>query len=452
MRFRIAAHAALVICGFAFRATAQTIETPVAFDSAQRVMAVTPELAERLSLAPPVWPVAGAYRDARLYRIAPDGGFVLVVSRADGAFERFMLREDQVVALRTAVDAAVAVAGRPVGELAAVPSEPAGNGFARHLTVLSGVVYGPLTASLASDPSGAGALYLLVTGGTFFVSYSAAQSGHITKAQSNLAANLGIATGLAGWGAGYAAVGNSDKGVRALALGSAFAGTIAGASLGRTLTDAEAQGAIAGIEAVAAASWAVSGAAGADRRTTVGVIAASELVGFPLGIAYPRHAAYRVTAGDVNALQTAALVGTLYGAAALGRSGASEREVGIALGSAYVGGALLGDLTIVRPFELTTSEANIGTVGAIAGALMGLAVPVLARSDNNAFVFGAAAAGATLGLAEALAIAKPQRAGSRTASSVGGRRSRLQIRPMMPPLGALLTRRPGAYPIVGVTF
>ena len=452
MRFRIIALAVLLFCETAHRAAAQSVETPVAFDSAQRVMIVTPALAQRLSLAPPVWPVGGDYREARLYRIEPTGGFVLVASRANGAFERFLLREDQVVALHTAIDAAVAIAGRPVGELAPGPSEPAGNGFARHLTVLSALVYGPLTASLADGPSGGGALYLLVTGGTFFVSYSAAQSGHITKAQSNLAANLGIATGLAGLGAGYAAVGDADKGVRALALGSALVGTIAGASLGRTMTDAEAQGAIAGIETVAAASWALSSAVGRDPRATAGVVAASELVGFPLGVAYPRHAAYRVTAGDVNALQTAGLVGALYGAAALGKSGASEREVGIALGSAYVGGVLLGDLAIVRPLELTTSEANIGTVGAIAGGLMGLAVPVLASSDNNSFIFGAAAVGATLGFSAALSIANPQRAGSPVTRTDSGRQSRLQIRPMLPAIGALAQRRPGVYPILQVTF
>ena len=453
MRFRVSAVAALcVLCAFAHGARAQTVETPVAFDSARRVMAVTPALAERLRLASPLWPVSGEYRDAKLYRIEPPGGFVLVASRAEGVFERFPLTEDQVAALRAAVDEAMAAAGRPVTELSALPSEPAGNGFARHLTVLSALLYGPLSASLASGPSGGGALYLLVTGGTFFVSYSAAQSGHITKAQSDLAANLGVATGLAGWGAGYAAVGNSDKGVRAVALGSALVGTIGGAALGRTMTDAEAQGATAGIETVAASAWALSSAAGTDRRATAGVVAASELVGFPLGVSYPRHAGYRVTAGDVNALQTAGLVGALYGGAALGKSDASERALGIALGSAYVGGVLIGDLAIVRPLDLTTSEANIGTVGAIAGGLMGLAVPVLAKSGDNAFVFGSAAVGATLGFSAALGIAKPQRAGMPGTRTDGARQSRLQIRPTVSALGGFLRRRPGPYPVVRVTF
>ena len=453
MRLSGFASAALALATFAHRMSAQTMETPVAFDSAQRLMAITPALAERLSLTQPAWPVAGEYRDARLYRIDPSGGFVLVASRAGGAYERFALRDDQVAALRAAIDAAVAIAGRPVGEVAGAASEPAGNAFAQHLTLLSGLVYAPVAASLATSPSGAGALYLAVTGGTFFISYSAAQSHRITRAQSALAVNLGVATGLAGWGVGYAAAGNSDKGVRAVALGSALVGTIAGTSLGRTMTDAEAQAAMAGMETVAAATWAMSSAADADTRTMAGVAAASEVIGFPLGVSYPRHAGYRVTSGDVNALQTAGLVGALYGAATI-KSDPSVRAVGLALGTTYVAGVLLGDLAVVRPFDLTTSEANIGTIGAIAGGLIGLAVPVLAESDNNATIFGATAIGATLGFSAALAIANPMRAQAASArgAGAGGQQSRLQFRVTTPWLGGLLQRRPGAYPFVRVTF
>ena len=44
------------------RATAQTVEEPVPFDSAARVIAITPTLAERLQLRAPGWPVSGDYR------------------------------------------------------------------------------------------------------------------------------------------------------------------------------------------------------------------------------------------------------------------------------------------------------------------------------------------------------------------------------------------------------
>ena len=454
MRLLVVASAVLALSAAVRRAGAQTVETPIAFDSAQRVTAVTPALAERLHLAQPVWPVLGEYREARLYRVSPAGGFVLVAARAGGTFERFALQADQVTALRAAIDAAMTATGRPSGDLVPDISEPAGNGFARHLTVLSALAYGPLAASLASDPKAGGALYLLTTGGAFFISYDAAQSGHITRAQSDLATNLGLATGLAGWGIGFAAAGNSDKGVRGAALASALVGTIAGASLGRTMTDAEAHGAIVGIESAAAATWALASAAGASDRATAGIVAGSELIGFPLGVAYPRHASYHVTAGDLNGLQTAGLVGVLYGAALGGRSGASSRQLGIALGSSYVAGALVGDLAIARPLDLSTSEANIGTVGALAGSLIGLAVPVLAGSRDNAFVFGAAAVGATLGLSAALAIAKPSRGrlsdGRRAESRT--KDSRLRIDATPPALLGILRHRPGAYPLVRLAF
>ena len=454
MRLLVAASAMLALSAVVPRAGAQTVETPIAFDSAQRVTAVTPALAERLRLATPVWPVVGEYREARLYRTSPDGGFVLVAARAGGAFERFGLLPDRVSALRAAIDAAVIATGHPGGDLVADISEPAGNGFARHLTVLSALAYGPLAASLADDPKAAGALYLVTTGGTFFIAYDAAQSGHITRAQSDLASNLGLAAGLGGWGLGFAAAGNSDKGVRGAALGSALVGTIAGASLGRTMTDAEAHGATVGIETAAAATWALASAAGASDRTTAGIVAGSEFVGFPLGVAYPRRASYRVTAGDLNAVQTAGLVGVLYGAAIGGRSGAGSRQLGIALGSSYVAGALVGDLAIAQPFDLSTSEANIGTVGALAGSLIGLAIPVLAESDDNGFIFGAAAVGATLGLSAALAIANPSRGrSSRLGRAVNlGRERGVHVTLATPAILGMMWHRPGAYSLVRLSF
>jgi hypothetical protein len=189
------------------------------------------------------------------------------------------------------------------------------------------------------------------------------------------------------------------------------------------MTDAEAHGAIVGIETAAAATWAVASAAGASDRASAGIVAGSELIGFPLG-------------------------------AIGGRSGASSRQLGIALGSGYVAGALVGDLAIARPLDLTTAEANIGTVGALAGSLIGLAAPVLAGSDDNAFVFGAAAVGATLGFSTALAIANPPRARSSERSRAGnpGRESRLRITTATPAVLGMLWRRPGAYSLVRVSF
>lgn len=436
-------------------AFAQTIETPAPFDSAARLFVVTPGVATRLGLSAPAWPVTGQYVDARLYSVSPGSGFVLVARSQSGVFQRFNMSEADRAALRATIDAAVVASGRPGSDVGTDVSEPAGNGFARHLTVLGALAYGPLAASLGNDASTGGAAYLAVTGLTFFISYNAGQSGRITRAQSDLASNLGLAAGAAGGLVAYAATGNGDKGVRAIALGSGIAGTIAGASLGRPLTDAEAHAAVTGIEATAAAGWAISSAAGASWRGIAAAVAGSEALGYVVGVRYPRSASFKVTAGDMNAVQTAGLVGALYGGAALAAiDHPGPREIGLAMGSSYLGGIIVGNYAIARREDLSTSEANIATVGALAGGLIGLAIPVLTQSSDASLALGAAGFGATLGMAATLGITKSNRA---DAVRLGNLRKRSAPAwhitvPSASALAGLATRAPGRYPLLRVTF
>ncbi|HEY9226724.1 MAG TPA: hypothetical protein VIP11_08770, partial [Gemmatimonadaceae bacterium] len=143
---------AALVALFSSTARAQTVETPIPFDSAQRVLAVTPAMAERLGLRVPVWPVTGVFSEVRLYSVAPGDGFTLVVHRASGVFERFSLSGADRSALGGAIDSAMSAVGRPSMDAGSnVVSEPAGNAFARRLTLLSAVAYAPLAASLAED-------------------------------------------------------------------------------------------------------------------------------------------------------------------------------------------------------------------------------------------------------------------------------------------------------------
>jgi len=401
-------------------AAAQVIETPIAFDSAQRVLAVTPAVAERFQLArSPAWPVSGDYREARLYSVEPGGGFVLVVHRLTGALERHSLATEARAALRDAVDAGSASVGRPTADVAAdVVSEPAGSAFARHQTLLGAVAYGPLAASLADGGNGATSLYLLVTGASFFISYSAAQSNSFTRAQNDLAGSLGLASGGIATLLGYAATGDADKGIRGIALGSALVGTIAGVELGRTLSDAEAHGATLGMLAAGATALSVTTMTGASDRASAAAVAVVGALGYPIGVRYPRRASYTVTAGDVEATSTAGLVGALVGASILGGiDSPTGPQIAAYLSTGYLGGLLAGDVLLARPFNLTQSQANIVNIGAFAGALVGVAVPVLAQSDNQVFLFGAAATGAAIGMAGLASSfpsrdAVPQRTGS----------------------------------------
>jgi hypothetical protein len=430
------------------RAGAQATETPVPFDSAHRVLVITPALAERLHLADPTWPVRDEYRDVHLYS-SSQGGFVLVALLPTGSLRRYELTEAQRVALGAAIDAAMATSGRPIGQIGAEPSEPAGNGYARKMTVLTALGYAPLAASLSEDGTVAGVTYVLTTGAGFFISYGAAQSGQITRAQGDLSANLGVAAGAAGLGVGYAATGNGDRGVRAIALGSGLVGTIAGIGLGHHLTDAEVHSATLGIEGTAAAAWSIAAAAGAQGRGMAAIVAASEPLGCVVGLQYPRMASYSVTAGDVNAMQTAGLIGGLVGGALIG-SHPSPRLTGVALGTGYVAGLLVGDGAIARPFDLTTTDANLITIGAVAGGVMGLAIPLLAQTGNGSVVSGSAAAGATLGMSLVFGATNFRRAGE-IVPAPDRPPSRLSIGPGLGALG-LAVRAPGRYPVIRFTF
>ena len=97
------------------RAGAQTTETPVPFDSAHRVLVITPALAERLRLADPAWPVRDEYRDVHLYA-SSQGGFVLVALLPTGSLKRYELSEAQRLTLGAAIDAAMTTSGRPIGQ------------------------------------------------------------------------------------------------------------------------------------------------------------------------------------------------------------------------------------------------------------------------------------------------------------------------------------------------
>jgi hypothetical protein len=446
---RVVAVAALLTL-FAVHAGAQTTETPVPFDSAQRVLAVTPGLADRLGLRAPVWPVSGEFREARLYSVAPGGGFTLVVQRPTGAFERFTLDLTQRSALAEAVDAGMIAAGRLSTESAADKvSEPAGNAFARHLTIFSALFYGPLAASLADDGSAAGALYLVTTGVTYFLSYGSAQSNPFTRAQSDLAANLGLASMIGAGLAGYSVTGEAERGVRALALGGAVVGTMTGIGLGKRLSDAEAHSTIMGVELVAATGLAITGFAVADPRAAAISAVVGGAAGLPLGMAYPRHASYTLTAGDVDVIGTTGWIGMAWAGATLGDD-PSDARMQSTLGVGYLAGAFVGERLLARTLNISQSQANVVKLGAIAGGLVGLALPVLGGNDSPSLILGAVAAGGTLAVA-GLTGSFPASTRART-SRLGSTLGHLQMSFSPEAAFGIVRRTPGRHSILRLTF
>ncbi len=120
--------------------------------------------------------------------------------------------------------------------------------------------------------------------------------------------------------------------------------------------------------------------------------------GYSIGVHYPRRASYTVTAGDIEATSTAGLVGALAGGAFVaGLDRPSPAQYAGFLGGGYLAGLALGDLSIARRFDLTQAQANVMNVGAVAGALLGLAVPVLMDGEDNATPYAVAAGGAVSG-------------------------------------------------------
>lgn len=440
-------------------AQAQVVtETPAPFDSAGRIMTITPPLAARIALSPDVWPVTGDYEEARLYS-ASTGGYVLVVHRRDGTMERHGVTTEAREALRTSVSRGMAVAGRPVTEeRPELISEPARGAFVRNQTLIAALIYGPAAASLPDEGRDRTAAYLLVTGGTFFALMAASRNIAVTRAQNHLATDgayrgTAIARGLAYI---FDADEDDSDAWAASALIGGIVGSIAGFQLGRGYTDSEARAATLGsttLGGTTAGILATFGAFDSDRsasRAAVGGVIAAGLLGHPLGVQYPRRASYRVTAGDVLALLPAGLVG---GAMAATPVLDSDDDVVSGLVTAgYLTGVLIGDRLLVRQYDFTESEGRLVQLGTLAGGLMGLGVSALSDAEDNA-TLAFVAAGAFGGLALTVGIANPQPATARTGMGPDPRRrrdARLELQPMS--IAPALAGVPGQHALIRVQF
>lgn len=426
---------------------AQVEERPVAFDSAQRLTAITPMLATRLKLAPPAWPVTGEFREAKLY--AAGDQRVVVVERPDGTLVRYPLDAAQWAALEAAVAQGMRVAGNPGGEPGAYAyTEIAGTRFARKQLVYGLLLYGPILASFSDDGNTAGSLYLAGAALPSLVSLAYARDGALTRAQADLGmagslrgAMLGVFAynALAKSNAGEFDNGNAD-GITVLA-GSAVM-SAGGLVLGRGLTDGEAKSMIEVADYGLATTAGLMGAFGAWDRNSCrvetqavydpqsgtyepvptrlcesktsqgewGSLFVGGLVGYPLGLAYVRKSSYAVTAGDASTLLVPAGIGILTGAAFVGDD-ASRRARYTAMTGGLVAGLVAGDRLLVKPFDFTRSQATALRVGGIGGGLLGMAATT--GSDDGRIVAASAAAGGALGAWIAYRSVHPRRVGDR---------------------------------------
>jgi hypothetical protein len=409
MSIRRLATTGALLCFAAIDLNAQVIERPVSFDSAGQVMIMTPYIAERAALRAPWWPVSGDFTEARLYTVN-DSSYVLTVGRRSGVVERYAITSVDRDAIR-------AIVSRLPHDVITARND-AHNAFVKNQTLLGIGAYGPaFSLSIADNGAGAAAGYLVVAGGTFFAASEISRRMFISRAQSDLAFNMGHNGTLAGWAALY--VLNASKRPRAAgAFIGGLTGTTLGLTLARNMTEADAVGSAFGSDMGALIGWgtleAIRGketctfdpvtfvescTRSLSNRTEVTMILASGIVGYPLGLLYPRNARYRVTPGDIQTLWGTALLGAATTSAFLGDK-SSGRAVAATVTTGGVLGIIAGDRFLVQRYDHSRTDGGRVVLGTVAGGLMGAGVATLFNTDNPDphFVLGLTAVGGLTGI------------------------------------------------------
>ncbi|HEV7595021.1 MAG TPA: hypothetical protein VGO33_08485 [Gemmatimonadaceae bacterium] len=433
---------------------AQIVERPVPFDSAGLVIVMTPFLAERAALRPPWWPVSGDFTDARLFT-TNDSTYVLAVTRRTGVVERYALSSTD----RDAIRAVVSRLPRAV----IVARNDARNAFVRSQTLLGLLVYGPTFAGAMSDNSAAAtAGYLVVAGGTFFAASEIARRTSISRAQSDLALNMGRNGALAGWAATYVlGAGNRSQ------SGGAFVGGLTGATLGvaigRNMTEADAVGAAFGSDIGALIGWgtmeslkgkqtcnvnpgvSVKCTRNLSARTEVTMVLASGIIGYPMGVLYPRNAHYNVTPGDIQTLWGSTLIGMAASGALFIDRNTSTRTVAASLTAGGVVGIIAGDRFLVQRYDHSRTDAGRVVLGTIAGGLFGAGIASIpnTRNPDPRLVLGLASVGGLIGIIATERYLDPS-------SDAGQPRIRVTFNPAG--IVGLATRASGNHSLLNVRF
>jgi hypothetical protein len=437
------------------RLPAQIIERPVPFDDNGLVTVMTPFLAERAALRPPWWPVSGEFTEARLFT-ANDSTYVLAVTRRTGVVERYSLSGTDRDAIRAVVSRL------PRGTIMA--RTDARNALIRGQTILGLFVYGPTFAgALGNNSASATAAYLVVAGGSFFAASEISRRMFISRPQADLSTNMGLNGALAGWATAYLLSARSTG-----QYAGAFIGGVTGATIGvhaaRNMTEADAVAAGFGSDMGALIAFGTMEAArGTDtctfdpvtfvetctgrrlsNRSEVAIVLASGLIGYPIGLLYPRNARYSVTAGDVEALGTTAALGAVAGITLLSRHSSYSQFAAVATVGGVVG-MMAGDRFLVQRYDHDRDEAARLSLGTAAGVLIGAGIATVDSSwRNNPHVIGSfAVAGGIAGLIITERYLRPN-------PDAGRPRIRVTFNPAGIPL--LAARTPGNHSLINVRF
>ena len=112
------------------------------------------------------------------------------------------------------------------------------------------------------------------------------------------------------------------------------------------------------------------------------------------------------------------------------------------------------DRLLARPFDYGDAESRLLQLGTVAGAVVGLVVPVLAESDNPALIFGPATLGGIVGAVVTHNLIGPAHANARVSRRTGARGTPSRFTVRFTPQNFVLakTGREGVYPVLNVAF
>ena len=428
---------------------AQVVETPVAFDSAGRMMTVTPAMAARAQLGPPAWRVVGDYTEARLFSIGGDA-YVLAVTRRDGAIERYSLTGSDVAYLRERISSLPPEfqIRRPRGER---------GGFIVTQSLLGLAIYAPAFAAAVTDSDAGGvSAYLLVSGATFFAASQIARDYTITPAMWGLSTHGAVHGAAAGGAIPYilGAGDDNDEAAYAGMFAGGLAGTAAGLIFGNRMTTGDAAAAGFGADLslltmlglIVAARGENDGDGGIDElgRGDAALLLGATAAGYPLGYLYPRTVRYKVTAGDVLTLWVTGALGVATSSLFLIDTDPSVTVGALTLTGGFLGGVVAGDRLLVKRFDHTAGDAGLLAVGGTAGALMGFGLSnLLGGTDDDRLNVGIGTAAAVLGIAATHYYIAPHGDAGRFSSNI-----------RFTPGGAALAAAgvPGRHPLLSVSF
>jgi hypothetical protein len=270
---------------------------------------------------------------------------------------------------------------------------------------------------MSDNSAAATAGYLVVAGGTFFAASEIARRTSISRAQSDLAFNMGHNGALAGWAVTYA-LGASNRAQSGGAFVGGLTGATLGVAIGRGMTESDAVGAAFGSDMGALIGWgtmesikgkqtcnvnpgvSVKCTRNLSPRAEVTAILASGIIGYPMGVLYPRNAHYNVTPGDIQTLWGSTLIGMAgSGALFVGRN-ANSRTVAASLTAGGVVGIISGDRFLVRRYDHSRTDGGRVLLGTVAGGLVGAGIATLTNTTDPEphLVLGLAAVGGVLGI------------------------------------------------------